>query len=168
MKFDIYSFAISAWEILSEKVPYSHHADKRLIPVFVGNGERPYLSELDAKIFPTIRSLIEDCWHRDEHKRPNFQIVKECLYTHISTVQPELKRSYSSLREQEQMRSLRCYFQKWPTNTKMLIYARCFDEYVKKDRLGRNEKGVVEQKSEPQRILYYDIIQQDTTFHFNH
>ena len=158
VEFDIYSFAISAWEILSEKTPYSHHADKRLIPIFVGKGERPNLNELDAKIPPTIRSLIEDCWHRNENKRPNFNIIKDCLFSRLSAMQPELSRSYSSLREQEQIRSLRYDFQKWRTNTKMLIYSRSFNGHVKEVRFGKSEIAVVERTSEWATTIFVLII----------
>ena len=40
-KFDVYGFAISAWEILSQKRAYHKCTNKSLIPIYVGNGERP-------------------------------------------------------------------------------------------------------------------------------
>ena len=102
-KFDVYGFAISAWEILSQKRAYNACTDMRLIPVFVERGLRPDMNELDTSIPSFIKQLIVDCW--DEHfmNRPDFETIKNQLFDHVSEIKSELQQSYISLTDQEKM-----------------------------------------------------------------
>ena len=105
--FDIYGFAISSWEILSGKDAYHDYCDRILVMVSVGKGDRPKIEDLDSAIPKSIKKTIQDCWHRNENKRPDFERIEDRISEHISTVKNLLKRSLSSLIEQEQRRKSR-------------------------------------------------------------
>ena len=106
-KFDVYGFAISAWEILSQKRAYHACTNMRLLPIYVERGERPDMSEVeDVSIPGTVKQLIEKCWHEHEHERPGFQFMKDQLFVHVSNKQSELRQAYASLVDQEKMMDL--------------------------------------------------------------
>ena len=92
-KFDVYGFAISAWEILSQKQAYHDYADMRLLPIFVERGERPDMKEIDESIPNTVKQLIEECWHQNDENRPGFEFIKNELCVYVSKKQSELQRS---------------------------------------------------------------------------
>ena len=70
--FDVYGFAISAWEIFSEKRPY-YGCDARLISLFVAEkGIRPEISDMGDNIPQVVVNLIKDCWQQEETNRPTF------------------------------------------------------------------------------------------------
>ena len=105
-KFDVYGFAISAWEILSQKRAYHDFADMRLLPIFVERGERPDMNELDMSIPSTVKQLIKKCWHQNEKERPGFESIEDQLYLHVSNIQSEITQAYASLTDQEKMMHL--------------------------------------------------------------
>ena len=73
--FDVYGFAISAWEIFSEKRPY-YGCDARLISLFVvDKGIRPEISDMGDNISQVVVNLIQDCWKHEETSRPTFPDV---------------------------------------------------------------------------------------------
>ena len=100
-KFDVYGFAISAWEILSQKQAYYTCTDMRLIPIYVERGERPDMNELDNSVPTNIKQLIVDCWHENDNSRPGFEVIKDQLFVHVSVIESELRQSYLRLTEQE-------------------------------------------------------------------
>ena len=102
-KFDVYGFAISAWEILSQKRAYNLCLDMRLIPIFVERGDRPDMNELDTAIPSTIKQLIVECWDERDMNRPDFEIIKNQLFDHVQTIPTELQHSYIRLTDQEKM-----------------------------------------------------------------
>ena len=105
-KFDVYGFAISAWEILSRKRAYHKCTNMMLLPIYVGNGERPDMSEVDMSIPSTVKQLIEKSWHINENERPGFQSIKDQLCVHVSNKQSELLHAYASLTDQEKTMDL--------------------------------------------------------------
>ena len=105
-KFDVYGFAISAWEILSQKRAYHDYAVKNLVPTFVERGKRPDMKELEVSIPSTVKKLIEKCWHKKDKKRPNFEIIRDQLFAHVSKIQSELRRVYVNLASQEDIMQL--------------------------------------------------------------
>ena len=130
-KFDVYGFAISAWEILSRKQAFADFTMMSLIPVFVARGERPILTELDVATPNTIKQLIANCWHVNEHERPVFQVINDQISDHISEIQPELKRSQDSLVVQERMKSLTLANASGRSRVSMsLIYSRIRSEEI--------------------------------------
>ena len=104
-KFDVYGFAISAWEILSQKRAYHDFEVKECLPTHVKRGERPNISELNS-IPSTIKQLIEKCWHQNEKERPVFEFIKDQLCVYISKMQSEIRQAYASLADQEKMMDL--------------------------------------------------------------
>ena len=102
-KFDVYGFAISAWEIMSQKQAYNSCTDMRLIAIFVERGLRPDVNELDTPIPSTIKQLIVECWDEHDMNRPDFEIIKNQLLDHVSEIESELQQSYISLTDQEKM-----------------------------------------------------------------
>ena len=102
-KFDVYGFAISAWEILSQKQAYHDIKVKECLPVYVEKGVRPDITELVMSIPITVRNLIEKCWHQNYEERPGFEFIKDELCVHVSKMPTELRRAYVSLMDQEKM-----------------------------------------------------------------
>ncbi|ELP93299.1 serine-threonine protein kinase, putative [Entamoeba invadens IP1] len=76
---DVFSFAITALEILSKKVPYSdsslfqHNWD---IADFVTTGKRLLLPDTFNS---TIKQLITKCWDMNPMKRPQFKEIDEVI-----------------------------------------------------------------------------------------
>ena len=105
-KYDVYGFAISAWEILSGKRAYHTHTEKRLIWSFVERGNRPDMKEVDMSIPSTIKQLVEKCWRQNDKERPGFKSVKDQLFVQLSEMQSELRRAYVSLTDQEKAMDL--------------------------------------------------------------
>ena len=74
--FDVYGFAISAWEIFSEKRPYYDFSDQQLISLFVTEkGMRPKITDMENNLPQVVVDLIENCWKQDETSRPTFRDV---------------------------------------------------------------------------------------------
>ncbi|KAK8854434.1 hypothetical protein M9Y10_016996 [Tritrichomonas musculus] len=71
---DVYSFAITAYEIMTNLRPY-HFTQAYKHMTYVGSGKRP---KLTTPILDCYRNLIERCWSQDPNKRPSFdEIVTE-------------------------------------------------------------------------------------------
>ena len=112
-KFDVYAFAISSWEILSGERAYHTCTDMRLLPIYVGNGERPDMSELNMSIPSTIKQLTEKCWHQSDKERPGFESIKDQLFVQVSRMQSELRLAYVILTDQEKMMDLSNGMESW-------------------------------------------------------
>ena len=102
-KFDVYSFAILSWEILSEKEAYYDFSERRLIRVCVERGDRPKLEDIGSAIPPNIKTVIQNCWDGKEDKRPTFKFIKDDLFVNISQLKLGLRRAYSFLIEQDKV-----------------------------------------------------------------
>ncbi|XP_069567239.1 receptor-interacting serine/threonine-protein kinase 3-like isoform X1 [Brachyistius frenatus] len=75
--FDIYSYGILLWSIVTGKEPYNA-ADSSLVELKVPAGDRPPLGEIDqirTKGLKEIVDLMKRCWDKDPSTRPTF---KEC------------------------------------------------------------------------------------------
>ena len=59
-KFDVYGFAISAWEIFSEKRAYHDFCSPGVIPISVQKGMRPCLEDIAEDISDHMLNLIAD------------------------------------------------------------------------------------------------------------
>ena len=60
-KFDVYSFAISAWEIFYQKRAYYDYWDRSIISTFVKKGYRPEMADDDDQTPSTVRKIIRYC-----------------------------------------------------------------------------------------------------------
>ena len=106
--FDVYGFAISAWEIFSEKRPYYDFCDKRLISVSVAEkGMRPQISDIGENIPQMMVNLILDCWQPDGRKRPTFGDIVSIIFTRIPLMKGDITRCYKRLTEDKSNKSIK-------------------------------------------------------------
>ncbi|KAI8489386.1 hypothetical protein Bbelb_328290 [Branchiostoma belcheri] len=82
-KFDVYSFGVLLWEIVTRRQPYAHAANSALLRTLVAEGQRP-----DLKLIPTDREdvtsvseLMQTCWSQNPEDRPTFQAVSQLMQT---------------------------------------------------------------------------------------
>ena len=83
--FDVHSFGITMWEILTLKSPF---LDGRpvVIQVWVENGQRPALGEIPAEVAKNVVDLMVDCWNGDPLKRPSFEYIWPRLERDLETL----------------------------------------------------------------------------------
>ena len=102
--FDVYGFAISAWEIFSEKRPYVDFSDQRLISFFVADkGMRPEISDMGDNIPQVVVNLIQDCWQQEETSRPTFDDVNGIISDQVCLVENDLRRLMKKGSNEEQI-----------------------------------------------------------------
>ena len=100
-KFDVYGFAISAWEIFNEKRAYHDFCSPGVIPVSVQKGMRPCLEDIAEDISDPMLNLIKVCWHQIPDQRPAFENICEVIHEQLIKIPNELKISYTELLEQD-------------------------------------------------------------------
>ena len=102
--FDVYGFAISSWEILSEKRAYYDFCEKSLIDVWVRKGDRPKIEDVKQTIpeCPSqILELVIKCWHQQADERPAFEAIYKILMDQLNAIGNNiLKSSYDNLKSQ--------------------------------------------------------------------
>jgi serine/threonine protein kinase len=70
---DVFSFAMTCYEILTGKMPFEEVENQAAIMFKVVQGERP---KLESRGMPDeLRQLVERCWTAEPSKRPNFDAV---------------------------------------------------------------------------------------------
>ncbi|KAM4619348.1 receptor-interacting serine/threonine-protein kinase 3-like isoform 2-T2 [Polymixia lowei] len=77
--YDIYSFGILLWCILTGKEPYPGNHAPVMFELRINKGDRPVLTEIDqskADGLGELVDLMQKCWDHEPSKRPPFQ---ECL-----------------------------------------------------------------------------------------
>ncbi|CAH2326755.1 receptor-interacting serine threonine- kinase 3-like isoform X1 [Pelobates cultripes] len=78
-KFDVYSFAILTWSVLSGQEPYEV-ADNMMIKLLIPNGSRPDMDLVkkwtSEKMVPEAIDLMMECWSEDPETRPSFSDCK--------------------------------------------------------------------------------------------
>ena len=81
-KSDVYSFAITLWEILSRKAPWES-LDAEGIQQTVTSGNRPSLDEItlrgkdQEKVKELLFGILKRCWSQNIYERPHFdEIIK--------------------------------------------------------------------------------------------
>ncbi|KAL3667411.1 hypothetical protein V7S43_007637 [Phytophthora oleae] len=77
---DVYSLAITLWDIANPLVPKYPEATRSHLQVFdsVLNGERPLLS---SSLHPELRRLFSDAWHQQPERRPSATYILRALET---------------------------------------------------------------------------------------
>lgn len=79
---DVFSFAITCWEILTEREAYESEIEKDgwelVLKQVVENGKRPLWLEEDLASLE-MRQLLDNCWQSNFEKRPNFMTIKKRL-----------------------------------------------------------------------------------------
>ncbi|KAG2774996.1 hypothetical protein PC129_g512 [Phytophthora cactorum] len=77
---DVYSLAITLWDIANPLVPKYPEATRSHLQVFdsVLNGERPPLS---PSLHPELRRLFTDAWHQQPERRPSATYILTALET---------------------------------------------------------------------------------------
>jgi hypothetical protein len=73
----VYSYGIVLWEILTRDEPFSEYQsfDKFKEAICI----RHVRPEIPADCEPSLRALMESCWHPDPSKRPSFKEIIERL-----------------------------------------------------------------------------------------
>ncbi len=71
-KADVFSFAMTCYEVVSGKLPYSSDLPRQSVNELVREGVRP---ELPEDINPRLSSLIQKCWQTQAPKRPTFEKI---------------------------------------------------------------------------------------------
>eukprot|EP01100_Stratorugosa_tubuloviscum_P009048 TRINITY_DN3790_c0_g2_i1.p1 TRINITY_DN3790_c0_g2~~TRINITY_DN3790_c0_g2_i1.p1 ORF type:complete len:523 (-),score=223.39 TRINITY_DN3790_c0_g2_i1:70-1638(-) len=92
LKADLYSFAISAWELLIGGPSHDRLSKEQLFK-FVKQGGRPNINAIRNKytqITQTFLNLIEQCWHQQPEQRPNFeQVIQQLQHIIIEVSIPD-------------------------------------------------------------------------------
>ncbi|ELP89050.1 protein tyrosine kinase domain containing protein, partial [Entamoeba invadens IP1] len=73
---DVYSFAITAWELFYQEEPYMHFKSIFEIKDYVISGRR---LTIDEKMPKTLKKLIEMCWISVPDNRPTFDAITKYL-----------------------------------------------------------------------------------------
>ena len=81
-KFDVYSFAIAAWEIFHQQKAYTD-SNPTQIQVHVENGNRP---QMDNTIPDDVSSIVQDCWNQEKETRPTFVRIEDRLQQQLSLI----------------------------------------------------------------------------------
>ncbi|XP_061163410.1 receptor-interacting serine/threonine-protein kinase 3-like isoform X2 [Saccostrea echinata] len=104
--YDIYSFAICVWEMLTGAVPYGNARDD-LIRSAVLSGQRPDFSLIPTGCPPFLTKLMTRCWHQKPTQRPSFGTLKKeieeqynkefkrDIITALKNVRREIKESFT-------------------------------------------------------------------------
>lgn len=69
---DIYSFAVTLWELLTGKVPYNHLTP---LQAAVGVVQKRLRPEIPESCPPDLAMLLQECWDQEPALRPDFSTV---------------------------------------------------------------------------------------------
>ncbi|XP_075460153.1 ankyrin repeat and protein kinase domain-containing protein 1 isoform X1 [Ascaphus truei] len=108
-KYDVYSFAIVIWELLTQKKPYAGTSMMSVI-VNVASGKRPSLEDISEERPVECHQLIDlmqRCWNQNPQKRPNFAdliVETNMLLCLVQSPLPDAGANSSSV-EQDNLKS---------------------------------------------------------------
>ncbi|CAN2388262.1 Ankyrin repeat and protein kinase domain-containing protein 1 [Pristimantis euphronides] len=108
-KYDVYSYSIVIWELLSQKKPFVGVSMMTVI-VKVAAGHRPPLEDISENRPLECQQMIDlmkRCWHQDPNKRPSFSDIIVESHMLLSLVQSPLPQHEASgpIAEQDPLKS---------------------------------------------------------------
>jgi hypothetical protein len=74
-KVDVYSYAMTCYEVITGCVPFEEFGGNCCYNVVI-EGERP---RLPRNVDPSLQTLLSRCWHKNPLERPSFDEIRECL-----------------------------------------------------------------------------------------
>ncbi|XP_035665254.1 leucine-rich repeat and death domain-containing protein 1-like [Branchiostoma floridae] len=84
-KFDVYSFEVLLWEIVTRTGPYGNAVNSALIRLAVTSGQRPDLTLIptDREDVTSVSQLMQTCWSQNPEDRPTFNGEKDSFMLYI-------------------------------------------------------------------------------------
>ncbi|CAH1251175.1 ANKK1 [Branchiostoma lanceolatum] len=81
-KFDVYSFGVLLWEMITRSGPYGNAVNSALIRLAVTSGQRPDLTLIptDREDVTSVSELMQTCWSQNPEDRPPFQECEDRLH----------------------------------------------------------------------------------------
>ncbi|XP_072043545.1 receptor-interacting serine/threonine-protein kinase 4-like [Amphiura filiformis] len=76
---DIFTFAITSFELTSGLDPWPKHFIQRQIESFLERGKRPDVNQIQANVPSAIKELIQKCWAQTPSDRPPFQAILKTI-----------------------------------------------------------------------------------------
>ncbi|KAH8263461.1 hypothetical protein KR044_009319, partial [Drosophila immigrans] len=73
-KFDVYSFGILCWEIMTQRIPFDHLGNDVLYTIIkrASDGDRPPINDIEDET-GNIKATILKCWDKDPNVRPTMK-----------------------------------------------------------------------------------------------
>ncbi|XP_017952365.1 receptor-interacting serine/threonine-protein kinase 2 isoform X2 [Xenopus tropicalis] len=104
--FDVYSFGILTWSVLSGQEPYSG-VGSRMVVFRIPQGDRPSEKEVDKwaaeKMVPQAIKLMKECWDGRAEKRPSFsdckQVTESMANEYIGQIDSAVEEVFSRLKD---------------------------------------------------------------------
>ena len=120
--YDIYSFGIIIWELLSGETPYKS-ASEELVRSSVLSGQRPDFIQIPKDCPMFLTKMMTRCWHQKPTQRPEFKGLK-----------PEIEGEFESNYRKNIVKSLKKVRQEitrmYPTTDPIYIYTNEIDSMV--------------------------------------
>lgn len=77
---DVYSFAVTAWELLTRRIPFMEFDPIEALSLVADDTlEPPFRPEIPELCPPALARLITECWHQTPARRPAFTEIADRL-----------------------------------------------------------------------------------------
>ncbi|XP_072043518.1 uncharacterized protein [Amphiura filiformis] len=93
---DIFTFAITVFELASGKNPWLEHGDYAKVGFWVRDGQRPNLKNIPTVVPSVIVELIKKCWAQTPSDRPPFHDILKIINS-IRPTKPELRKANAAI-----------------------------------------------------------------------
>ncbi|XP_017003687.2 mitogen-activated protein kinase kinase kinase 7 [Drosophila takahashii] len=87
-KCDVYSWAITFWEILSRKIPLEQYNAIFELSMAINAGETPKISDIMAGCPEDVVSVITACWDKNPQRRHSMALVAYIIKKFVSEAGP--------------------------------------------------------------------------------